>query len=233
MARAVVRNSRFKKMKNVFASISMLGTVCALALAAAPAAAQSLVDGDAAAGEARAITCAACHGTEGNSVNPLWPNIAGQHATYTVETLRAFREGDRQDPVMTGQAMLLSEEDIDNLAVYFEGLPGAAQSVADPGSVDRGAALYRGGDAENGVAACIACHGPGGRGNAAAGYPALNGQHAAYTAKQLQDYASGARESDGATEIMRSIASRLSQDDIDALASYLQGLHERPATMAP
>lgn len=225
MAAAVVRNERLKKMKYVLASISMLGAFAALTLTAAPAAAQSLVDGDAGAGQARSATCAACHGAEGISVNPLWPNIAGQHATYIAATLRAFREGKRQDPLMTSQAMLLSEEDIDNLAVHFEGLPGAAQAVLDPGSVDRAEALYRGGDAENGVPACMACHGPTGRGNAAARYPAVNGQHAAYIAKQLRDYASGARQSDAPTEIMQTIASRLSQEDIDALASYLQGLH--------
>ena len=219
-------------MKNVFASISMLGTILVLSLAATPATAQSLVEGDGAAGQARSATCAACHGSEGNSVNPAWPNIAGQHAGYTAATLRAFREGKRQDALMTSQAMLLSEDDIDNIAVYFEGLPAAAQSVGNPSTVDRGEALYRGGDAENGIAACIACHGPGGNGNAAAGYPALSGQHAAYTAKQLQDYASGARQSDGPTEVMRSVAARLTQEDIDALASYLQGLHQRQANAA-
>lgn len=219
-------------MKNVFASISALGMFSALVLTAAPATAQSLVEGDASAGQIRSTVCAACHGTEGNSVNPLWPNIAGQHATYTVQTLRAFREDKRQDALMTTQAMLLSEEDIDNLAVYYESLPAAAQSVADTSSVDRGQALYRGGDAENGVAACIACHGPAGRGNAAAGYPALNGQHAAYTVKQLQDYASGARQTYGANEVMQAISARLTQDDMQALASYLQGLHERPADAA-
>ncbi len=198
--------------------------MCALALTAAPAAAQSLVEGDADAGQARTITCTACHGPEGNSVNPLWPNIAGQHATYTVATLKAFQEGKRQNALMSSQAMMLSEEDINNIAVYYENLPAAAQSVANPDTVAEGERLYRGGDSENGIAACIACHGPTGRGNAAAGYPALNGQHAAYTAKQLQDYASGARQSDGVTEVMQTIASRLSQDDIDALASYLQGL---------
>ena len=219
-------------MKNVFASISTLGTCLALALTAAPAAAQSLVDGDASVGQARSVTCVACHGGDGNSVNPLWPNIAGQHATYTAETLIAFREGKRYDPVMTNQAMLLAEEDIDDIAVYFEGLQAAVQSVADPSTVSRGETLYRGGDSENGIAACIACHGPAGRGNAAAGYPALAGQHAAYTAKQLRDYASGARESDGPTEVMRAIAARLTQDDIAAISSYLQGLHERQVAAA-
>ena len=125
---------------------------------------------------------------------------------------------------MTSQAMLLSDEDMADLAVYFESLPQASQAVADPGLVDKGEALYRGGNVSNETSACIACHGPHGRGNPAAKYPALNGQHATYTAKQLRDYASGARESDGKTRMMRDISSKLSEDEITALASYIQGL---------
>ena len=125
---------------------------------------------------------------------------------------------------MTSQAMMLSDEDMANLAVYYESLPGPVQAVADPDLVSKGEVLYRGGNVENQVAACIACHGPTGNGNPAAGYPALKGQHAEYTAKQLRDYASGARTSDGKTRIMREIAGKLSEDEIVALASYVQGL---------
>lgn len=200
-----------------------------LTLAVAHVQAQSLVDGDAEAGRAQSITCSACHGTEGNSVNPLWPNLAGQNANYIVNQLWAFKGRDgnapkRQDPLMTSQAMLLTEQQINDLAVYYESLPGAAQAVADSASVDRAEALYRGGNAAEGIPACLACHGPTGRGNPAAAYAALNGQHAAYTAKTLADYASGARSSDGQTEVMRTIAERLSQEDIQAIASYVQGL---------
>jgi cytochrome c553 len=193
--------------------------------------AESLVDGSVEAGKAKAITCMACHGPEGISVNPLWPNIAGQSATYIASQLTAFRDGamnpqqaKRYDPLMSPQSLALSDEDIRNLAVYFESLPAPAQAVANPASVDKGEALYRGGDMASGTAACLACHGPTGRGNPAANYPALQGQHAVYTAKQLNDYASGARTSDGKTSVMRDIAARLSKDDIDALASYVQGL---------
>jgi cytochrome c553 len=163
-------------------------------------------------------------------VNPLWPNIAGQNANYIVAQLKAFQVGEndapalRSDPLMTSMATLLSDEDIRDLAVYFEGLPAAANSVADADSVARAQALYRGGNNESKAAACLACHGPGGRGNPAATYPGLNGQHAAYTAKQLRDYASGTRKSDGKTRIMRDIAGRLSEEDIEAIASYVQGL---------
>lgn len=203
----------------------------AVILAASPVLAESLVDGSIEAGKEKAATCSACHGAEGNSVNPIWPNIAGQSATYIVEQVTAFRDGasdpdnaKRYDPLMSPQSMSLSDEDIRDLAVYFESLPGAAQAVADPSTLSRAEALYRGGDVENGTAACLACHGPTGRGNPAASYPALQGQHSVYTAKQLNDYANGTRTSDGATRVMRDIAARLSQEDIDALASYVQGL---------
>ena len=195
-----------------------------IALAGLDARASSLVDGSAEDGKAKAITCTACHGTDGNSANPLWPNIAGQGAPYLVAQLRAFKDGKRRDPLMTSQAMLLSDQDMADLAVYFESLPQAAQAVADPSLIDKAEALYRGGNVSDETAACIACHGPSGRGNQAAKYPALNGQHATYTAKQLRDYASGARESDGKTRIMRDISAKLSEDEIVALASYVQGL---------
>ncbi len=194
------------------------------ALAIAPAQADSLVDGSADAGKARALTCTACHGPEGNSSSALWPNIAGQNAPYIRAQLLAFKDGSRKDPLMSSQAMLLSEQDMADLAVYFESLPGAAQSVADVRLLDRGEALYRGGNKVNGTAACLACHGPTGRGNPAAKYPALQGQHAAYTAKQLQAYSAGTRETDGKTKIMRDIAARLDRDDIKAISSYVQGL---------
>ena len=199
-------------------------TLAALALTTNIVQAQSLVDGSADAGKTKAITCTACHGAEGNSVNPLWPNIAGQHASYIAAQLNAFKSGARKDPLMAPQAMMLADSDIANLAVYFESLPAAAMPVADPATVDKGEALYRGGDSGKGIAACMACHGPSGRGNPAANYPALQGQHAAYTEKQLRDYASGSRVSDGKTRVMRDIASRLSADDIKAVASYVQGL---------
>jgi len=203
----------------------------AMLLTAFQVRAESLVAGSVEAGKAKSITCTACHGAAGNSVNPLWPNIAGQSASYVAAQLTAFKDGardpenaTRSDPLMTPQSMMLSEEDIRDLAVYFESLPAAAMAVADPDKVDKGEALYRGGDSNAGVAACLACHGPSGRGNPAAYYPALQGQHATYTAKQLRDYAAEARTSDGKTRIMRDIAARLSDDDIDALASYAQGL---------
>jgi cytochrome c553 len=111
-----------------------------------------------------------------------------------------------------------------NLAVYYSGMPAAAKSVSDPAVVDRGQRLYRGGDRENSSSACIACHGPTGSGNPAASVPSVRGQYAVYAAAQLRAYASGTRKTDGATRVMRDIASTLSNEDIDAVSSYMQGL---------
>lgn len=187
--------------------------------------AETLVDGSAEAGKAKALTCGACHGADGNSVNPMWPSIAGQHAPYIVQQLKAFKNGSRVDPLMVGQAMMLSDQDMNDLAVYFESQQRAVRAVADAASVDKGEALFRGGDRDNGISACMSCHGPSGDGNPAALYPSIAGQYAVYAAKQLRDYASGARKSDGATKVMREIAARMSDDDIKAVSSYVQGLH--------
>lgn len=202
-----------------FAAIALSATFLA-----STAGADGIVDGSVEAGKARSVPCSACHGADGNSVNPVWPSIAGQHATYIVEQLQAFKSGKRVDPLMSGQAMMLSDEDMRNLAVYYAEQKPAARTVADADLVARGEALYRGGDRETRASACIACHGPTGKGNPAAGYPMLRGQYAVYTAKQLRDYASGARTSDGPTRVMRDIAERLSDKDIEAVSSYVQGL---------
>ncbi|MEX2123686.1 MAG: c-type cytochrome [Woeseia sp.] len=186
--------------------------------------AESLVEGSAEAGKARSVTCAACHGADGNSVNPAWPSIAGQNAPYILKQLQAYKAGSRSDPLMSGQAMSLSEQDMHDLAVYFSSQAPAPKTVAAVESINKGEALYQGGDAENRIAACLACHGPTGRGNPAAAYPMLKGQYATYTATQLRNYANGQRKSDGPTKVMRDIAARLNEDDIVAVASYIQGL---------
>lgn len=204
--------------------LAPLFAIASLALITSPVQADSLVEGSADAGKAKALTCTACHGPEGNSSSAMWPNIAGQNAPYLLAQLAAFKDGSRMDPLMSSQAMLLSDQDMADLAVYFESLPAATQSVKNAGTVDRGEALYRGGNSDTGVAACLACHGPTGRGNPAAKYPALQGQHADYTTKQLNDYSAGTRETDGKTRIMRDIAERLSKEDVEALSSYVQGL---------
>ena len=212
-------------MKNIVLTFTGTLILCGNAIA------DGIVEGDAEAGQAKSITCAACHGQDGNSVNPAWPSIAGQHAQYIVEQLMAYKgdpangiQATRSEPLMLGQVMMLNDEDMRNLAVYYESMPTAAKSVADASIIERGERLYRGGDRERSVAACIACHGPTGRGNPANSVPSVRGQYAVYSATQLRNYASGARRSDGATRVMRDIASRLSEDDILAVSSYMQGL---------
>jgi cytochrome c553 len=208
-------------MKN---SLSVFGTVAFALFICFRASADGLVDGSYEAGQTIAVRCGACHGPDGNSVNPQWPSIAGQHAPYIVRQLKAFQNGERTNILMSSQAMSLTEQDIKDVAVFFAAQPAAAKSVADPTLVDKGEALYRGGNKDRGAAACLTCHGPTGRGNPAAAYPLLRGQHAPYVAATLRAYATDARKSDGTTKIMRDIAKRLSEDDIAAVAAYVQGL---------
>ncbi|MDG2107122.1 MAG: c-type cytochrome [Woeseiaceae bacterium] len=203
---------------------SHLFAIVSLVLMSATIQAESLIEGTINAGKQRAVTCVACHGPEGNSSIPMWPNIAGQNAPYILSQLQAYKDGSRRNPLMSSQAMMLSDTDMANLAVYYESLSTAVQSVADENLIEHGEALYRGGNKETKVPACLACHGPSGSGNPAANYPSLKGQHAAYTAKQLNDYANGTRATDGPTRIMRDIAANLDKDDIAALSSYIQGL---------
>jgi cytochrome c553 len=174
--------------------------------------------------------CSACHGPNGNSASPEWPRLAGQNAVYIVEQLRLFRSGVRNNPVMKPLASTLSDQDIDDLAVYYEAQTPAGLE-ADPSYWQAGEALYLRGDQAHDVPACVACHGPVGRGNLAAGYPALRAQQSVYVVKQLNDYASGARYTgsnpaaaarNGA--MMFTIAGRLSPEQIRDVASYVQGM---------
>ena len=192
------------------------------ALVAAPL----LQAGDISRGEELSGSCAACHGADGNSDNPEWPNIAGQGQRYLFEQLKAYQTGDRENAVMAGQVSDLDEQDMRDLAAYYASLePGVAGGV-DPDLRERGEDIYRGGIPDKGVAACIACHGPAGEGMRAAGFPALSGQHATYTAQQLQKYRSGERSTD-ANRMMRSIAERMSDDEIRAVSSFIEGLYRQ------
>lgn len=180
----------------------------------------ALAAGSAEEGKAKSTTCAACHGANGNSANPEWPSLAGQHASYIITQLEYFRSGFRQNVLMSSQAMNLSDDDIADLAAYYATLPLQVPG-AEEEDVERGRELYRGGNATTGLSACIGCHGPKGRGNPGAVMPAVGGQHATYLANSLKNYRSGERKNN----IMNAIAQRLSDAEIDALAGYLQGLH--------
>jgi cytochrome c553 len=186
--------------------------------------------GTAAAGATKSAVCSSCHGPNGNSANPDWPRLAGQSAVYSAEQLRMFRDGTRNNPIMKPLAGTLSDQDISDLAVYYQ-----AQTVtgleADPSFWKAGSDLYRRGDKVRNIPACIACHGPVGRGNLAAGYPALRAQESVYVVKQLNDYASGARyvgtnvgSVDPNSAMMLTIAKRLTPEDIRNVASYVQGM---------
>ena len=193
------------------------GSILALVIAAGPAGA-----GDAALGAQKAAVCAACHGMTGSSVNPEWPSLAGQPAAYIVAQLRQFQQGSRVNPLMTPMAAPLAEGDMADLAAHFS-QQAPAGLEADPSNWKLGEKLFRGGDAARGIPACIACHGPQGRGNAPAGFPALRAQQSLYAYNQLRAFAAGTRTSIG-NPIMRDIASRLTDEEMRALASYTQGL---------
>ena len=178
--------------------------------------------GDVEAGKSKSIVCSACHGQDGNSINPLWPSLAGQHKQYTIHTLRAYQNGTRVDAVMQAQVMALTEQDLEDIAAYYN-----AQTMQkkdyDYGLAKKGESLYRGGNASTGVAACIACHGPTGRGNPGAGYPSLAGQHAEYTEDALEDYTNTDRKA-GLNDMMQSLATRLTAEEIEAVSEYIQAL---------
>jgi cytochrome c553 len=187
-------------------------------------------DGKVADGATKAAVCAACHGPNGNSVNPEWPRLAGQSAVYIAGQLRLFRAGVRDNPTMKPLAATLKDQDIDDLAVYYEAQTPTGLE-ADPSYWQAGEAVYLSGDRGRDVPACVACHGPVGRGNLAAGYPALRAQQSVYVVKQLNDYASGARYAganapagDPNAVMMLTIAKRLTPEEIRDVASYVQGM---------
>lgn len=202
----------------------------AAASAAAPAAAGPIVP-NAEAGAQKAAVCGACHGMNGNSPNPEWPNLAGQHPQYIVEQLHLFKGMVRANAIMQSQAMLLSDQDMADVAAYFHSqtLTGLE---ADPTLYKAGEQLYRGGDAKRGIPACAACHGPNGLGVGPAKWPQVRSQYSVYVVNQLNAYRAQTRytpvEGQPAppanAAMMNVIASRLTDDDIRALAAYLQGL---------
>jgi cytochrome c553 len=181
------------------------------------------VKGDAARGETKAATCAACHGAQGVSANPEWPSLAGQNAVYSYLQLKAFKEGKRKNVLMSSQAAGLSDQDMRDLAAFYASKdykPGVASEEAVPLAEP----LWRGGDPERQLPACAGCHSPNGAGNPAAGYPQLAGQHATYTAASLRAYRAGERGNGVQGQMMTTIAKQLSDEEIAALASYINGL---------
>ena len=191
-------------------------------------AAQANAAGDASAGKDKVAVCAACHGADGNSAAPTFPNLAGQGEKYLLKQMQDIRDGARPVPTMVGQLDGKSDQDLADMAAFYAS-QARSGGQTDPALLALGEKVYRSGVAERNVAACIACHSPTGAGNAPAGFPALAGQHADYTAAQLRAYRKGyedesGRTNDGDTKIMRTTAFGLSDGEIDAVSSYVAGL---------
>ncbi len=187
-------------------------------------------DGDVAAGKAKAAVCAACHGADGNAPVAIYPKLAGQHAEYIFKQLKDLKNGmtsggkeGRMDPVMSAMSMPLSEQDMKDISAYFASLN--MKEGSTPKDVEvAGTQLYKAGDAERGIPACAACHGPRGNGTSLAGFPKISFQHPEYIKAQLEKFRSGARHND-LNQMMTDIAKKLTDKDIDVLAKYLGGLH--------
>lgn len=179
--------------------------------------------GNAAAGKNKSAVCAGCHGVDGNSAAPNFPKLAGQDGQYIAKQLADFKSGARKDQTMIGMVAGLSKKDMDDLGAYYASQKRStgttSASAADLKKAER---LYRGGDAKNGIAACMSCHGPAGVGIPPR-FPAVSGQHAAYSQKQLLDFKSGARNND--SEVMTRTAFRLSEAEIKAVSEYMAALH--------
>jgi len=197
-----------------------------LGITGAAVAAEGPLKGDAAAGQAKAAVCGACHGPDGNSPAPNFPKLAGQGERYLTKQLHDIKDGKRTVLEMTGLLANSSDQDLADIAAYFAKQKGSV-GAADPKLVARGEKLFRGGNLDKGLPACTGCHSPNGAGLEAAAFPHLSGQHAQYIAKQLTDFRKeeGGRANDGDAMIMRTIARKLSDEDIAALSSYIQGLH--------
>jgi cytochrome c553 len=181
--------------------------------------------GDASAGQGKAAVCAACHGAKGISSIPINPNIAGQVPGYITAQLKAFKSGERVNPIMAGQAAGLSDADMANLDAYYASLPAKANAIMtdeDVALAEAGRAIYRGGFAERGISACMSCHGPSGHG-IPKNYPRVSAQHKEYLESQLLAYKTGERQ--GFNGIMPSIAFGLSELQIKQLAAYMSGLN--------
>lgn len=200
-------------------------------LAAAVATPLALAQGDPEAGEEKAQVCAACHGPDGNSPSDQYPSLAGQGVPYAVKQLQEFKSGDRENAIMQGQAAGLSEQDMQNLAAFY-----AKQNIeigqAKQDLVEKGERLYRGGDVDKGIPACAGCHGPAGQGIEAAAFPALAGQHPAYTESQLKAFRAEGREDIGDMDkrandpqgMMRDLTAKMSDAQIQAVSNFVAGL---------
>lgn len=192
---------------------------------AAAEATATLKPGDVATGQGKAAVCGACHGADGNSTDPQYPKLAGQHESYIVLQLKSFKSGKRQNAIMMAMSASLSEQDMHDIGAYYASQK-SVSGVADDALVARGQKIYREGDASRDIPACMACHSMDGRGNPGAIYAQLGGQHAQYVEATLKFWHDGGSWGDDPhAQIMPVIAQRLTEQDIAAVASYVEGLH--------
>jgi len=180
--------------------------------------------GNADSGKNKVATCAACHGQDGNSMVGLWPSLAGQNTNYLVRQLQHIKSGKGSIDVMVGLLDNFSKEDLEDIAAFYASKKNTIGQV-DADKVELGRKLYYSGSLEKGIPACTACHSPKGNGNAPAGYPLLSGQQAEYIAKSLKNYRSGERDNDESSQMMMAIAYKLDDVEIEALSSFINGLH--------
>ncbi len=213
-------------MKKALAAIALLGFgAAAMAAEGDQQSLNLMAGGDPEAGEPKSEACAACHGQDGNSAQSQWPNIAGQHAGYLFEQLKAFKAGEeRSNAQMAGIVADLNEKDMRDLAAYFSQQSVKIMGANDEQRVERGRQIYLGGIPNKGVAACAACHGPAGKGNPAADYPRVGGQWPQYLVSQLEAFRAGERTTDD-NAAMRAIADKMSDKEIRAVAEYMAGLN--------
>ena len=180
--------------------------------------------GDAEAGKQLVSTCSACHGADGNSLAGIWPSLAGQNYKYLLKQLRLVKSGDREIIEMVGQLDNLSDQDLKDISAFYSVQNNTIGQV-EKDKLELGRKLYYSGNLEKGVPACTACHSPRGLGNAPAAYPLLSGQQPDYVSKALKDYRSGERSNEDPSKIMIEIAYKLDDNEIDALSSFVHGLH--------
>ena len=200
-------------MKKIAIALSLLASLVGTVNAA----------GNVEAGKEKAAMCSACHGADGNSLVGSFPKLAGQHADYLVKQLNDFKSGARLDPIMQGMAAALTDQDIANIAAYYQSMA-VTEGTSTEESVRLAQDLYRGGDMERKIAACMSCHGPRGNGSGLAKFPKISNQHSAYLVSQLKKFRSGERANDPQS-MMGDTTSKLTNAEIDALAIYLGGLH--------
>lgn len=208
----------------MFQSLSKFSIALALVLTGN----QAMAGGDAEAGQTKAATCVACHGVDGNSAVPTFPKLAGLGHKYLLKQMKDIRDGRRPVALMAGQVDNMSDQDLADIAAFYDAQPRTG-GVADPDKVALGRKVYLAGIAERQVPACSGCHSPTGNGNGPAGYPSLGGQHAEYIAGQLKMFRKGyedptGRTNGGEAKIMRTTAFRMSDMEIEAVASYIAGL---------